>query len=299
MDQDGRGFGDCLTYLGGGKVLARTGDEIKQSDDYGETWKTIAPVPRMEPHGRHLFVLGPLLVDKDPETGHVTRLTESGYDYGPDHGLGFKGFIRSSTDGGLTWPETVPAPWYSEVTLARAGNGDIVAAARTDGTDRIPDPDAPFDWRRVGGERDFYMGLGVHISKDNGRTWSPVNILFDYGRHHPSLALMPNNDLVMSYVVRLGYDDDPEGMLGRLPLYGIEAVVSRDHGQTWEMDRRYLLDQWDGAWLERPKTVDLLSAATTSTVVLPDGSLMTSYNIGIQGGKHLRHLKLVRWRLVE
>ncbi len=47
---------------------------------------------------------------------------------------------------------------------------------------------------------------------------------------------MPNGDMVMTYVVRKGYIDASDGY----PQFGIEAVVSRDNGRTWDMDHRHL-----------------------------------------------------------
>jgi hypothetical protein len=89
---------------------------------------------------------------------------------------------------------------------------------------------------------DHYEGLGISISKDDDRTWSAVNKLYDYGRHHPSMILLPNQGIVMTYVVRLGYVDDRNGF----PQFGIEAVVSHDHGVTWDLDHRSLLHVWSG-----------------------------------------------------
>ncbi len=162
-------------------------------------------------------------------------------------------------------------------------------------------PDASktaFDMWRVGGGFDFYCGMGVHVSKDNGLTWSPINQLYMHGRFHASPVLMPNNDLVMTYVVRMGYDDTPEG----LPQYAIEAVLSHDHGQTWSLRRRYVLDRWLGEWEDRPNgKVKLMAPNETYTVLLPDGSLMTSFERGVQeaNAKYHRILKLVHWRLRE
>ena len=39
----------------------------------------------------------------------------------------------------------------------------------------------------------------------------------------------------MTYVVRKGNVNRPEGS----PQFGIEAVVSRDHGETWDLDHKY------------------------------------------------------------
>jgi len=284
-----------FTYLGNGKVLARalTIGKRLASDDYGETWRPFAPVPPV-PGLKLVFSMGSDLVDRDPASGSVVRLAES-----------VDRHIRFSTDGGLTWPTIIKAPWSAETVLVRAGNGDIVAATRTSnraghlaatGT-KMPDAKTvTYDRWRVGTGFDFYCGFGVHISKDNGHTWSPIKRLYMHGRHHASPVLMPNNDLVMTYVVRLGYDDTPEG----LPQYGIEAVVSHDHGQTWNLDRRYVLDRWRGEWADRPGgSVKLMAPNETNTVLLRDGSLITSFERGVQeaGVKYHRVLKLVHWRL--
>ncbi len=66
--------------------------------------------------------------------------------------------------------------------------------------------------RQYVGNIDHYEGLGISLSKDNGKTWSQIDRLYDYGRHHPSLLLLPNANILMTYVVRLGYPC-PQGML--------------------------------------------------------------------------------------
>jgi len=284
-----------FTYLGDGKVLARAWEDEKRliSEDYGDTWRPLAPLAPL-PGKTPVFSMGPDLVDRDPATGKVVRLAESVLRQ-----------FRCSFDGGLTWPESVATPWCEETVMVRAGNGDIVAATRT-GNDHgyievhgtnMPDAEkTPYDMWLVGGGFDFYCGFGVHISKDNGKTWSPIKQLFMHGRFHASPVLMPNNDLVMSYVVRKGYDNTPEG----LPQYAIEAVISRDNGQTWNLNHRYVLDKWQGEWENKPGgKVKLMAPNECYTVLLNDGSLMTSFERGVQesDGKYYRMLKLVHWRL--
>jgi len=238
------------------------------------------------PDGKAAYSPGALVVDRDPASGGIARLVESVF-----HD---DAYVRFSTDGGRTWPTAIKAPWIGETTLIGAGNGDLVAATRTDGHAGIADPEAPFDRRRAGAERDIYSGLGVSISKDDGQTWSPVTKLYEAGRHHPSIVLPANHDLVMTYVVRLGYDDTAEG----LPQYGIEAVVSRDHGRTWDLDHQYVLDGWAGAWLERPD-VQLMAPNETDTVLLPDGSPIAAYGKGFPLPGAQRGVQLVRRRVPD
>ena len=188
------------------------------------------------PDGKPWTIWCPALVEHHEAKGTPTRLAETGYVLlGPRRQprlLARLSPFQLATGGYLGKGFLVPQ-WkgVNEVALLRAANGDWVAACRTD----IP--------ARFKGETlDHYEGLGISISKDRGRTWSEVTKLYDWGRHHPSLVLMPNDDIVMTYVVRKGYVDTPDGY----PQFGIEAVVSHDHGATWDLDHRYILDTWAG-----------------------------------------------------
>ena len=86
------------------------------------------------------------------------------------------------------------------------------------------------------------------------------------------------------------------------PQFGIEAVVSRDHGQTWDLDHKYILRHWVGHIREGP-TSWYPSSQATSTVLLPDGSLLTAFGTGyrcqdiVKGQPAPRDVGLVRWRL--
>ena len=287
------GMAICATYLGEGKTIFGGGSRWLTSD-YGETWSSLAPI---EPASDGLPVAGyqwdPYLVDRDPQTGHVTRLAETAWShYGEPYPKGERqALIRFSTDLGRTWGDEVrPPEWHNvdEVALQRAANGDIVAACRT----YLP---AWYD-----GGLDHYEGLATSVSKDNGQTWSALNVLYEYGRHHPCMVLMPDGDMVMSYVVRLGYPEDPEGF----PQFGIEAVLSHDNGATWDMDHRFILDRWSGTriadndWWSGPQS--------TSTILMPDGWLLTAYGTGFRCDQPFTNgvlgphdAGLVRWRPIE
>jgi len=143
---------------------------------------------------------------------------------------------------------------------------------------------------------DHYSGLGVSISSDNGLTWSKLNMLYEWGRHHPSMVVLPDGDIVMSYVVRLGYTDAPDGF----PRYGVEAVVSHDHGKTWDLDHRYLLSAWKGRitgplrWYGGPQS--------SSTALLPDGEILTAFGTGFRNPEaktYNMEIGLVKWRLSD
>ena len=311
-DQTGRGdtgMGVGLGYVGQGRALLRTSrywlnedDPDWQymrwfSDDYGQTWSEGPPLVLSAG-----WVWDPPLVERDPATGRPTRIWETMYRGG---GI-FPGeedahprpwsqaYLHWSDDEGRTWSEPIKVPqWagFNEITLIRARNGDMVAACRTDIPDRFAEANL-----------DHYAGLAVSISQDDGRTWSNVDKLYEWGRHHPSMVLLPDGDLVMTYVVRKGYVETSEGY----PQFGVEAVVSHDNGRTWDLDHRYILDHWAGnlavddrgwSWCR--------SSQATSSVLLPDGSLLTAFGTGYRATVpedesqtySPRDVGLVNWRV--
>ena len=108
-------------------------------------------------------------------------------------------------------------------------------------------------------------------------------MLHDWGRHHAGPVLMPNGDIVVSYVVRLGYPDTDDGY----PQFGVEAVVSRDNGETWDLDHRYILASWVGNQKTSSSPAGKLKSGgwqasphTTSSILLPSGSILTAYGTG-------------------
>lgn len=189
-----------------------------------------------------------------------------------DAWLHCRALIRLSYDGGLTWPEEIEPPSWNgtsgvgvnEVALCRAANNDLIAACRLEHPKYYDTLDNTII--------DHYCGLGVSLSKDNGCTWSNINVLYEYGRMHPSLVVLPDGAIVMTYVVRLGAlkeehrARDEDGF----SQWGVEAIVSRDHGASWDLAHRYVLAKWSGA----------AQAQSTATVLLPDGSLLTACGSG-------------------
>ena len=293
FDEKGKGIdglGTGLTYLGKGKALFSTGDTRWASDDFGRTWKKLSAVAKTC-DGKPWYLWDPIWVDRDQKTGDTVRLIEAGY---TEHGAAngekayYQAYIRFSTDLGKTWSESIRVPqWKSvdEVAMVRAANGDLVAAGRTE----IPPT-------KVG--NDHFEGLSVSISKDDGKTWSAIEKLYDWGRHHPSMALMPDGRIVMTYVVRLGYVDTTDGF----PQFGIEAIVSDDNGRTWDLDHKYILHSWAGSRKDTNKWWP--SSQATSTVLLPDGSLLTAFGTGYRikpapGRQEPRDVGLIRWRLSD
>ena len=279
-------LGNGRLRLGGGRSGPRGFELLEwRSDDYGATWSG-GTLPGLSGGGA-FWQWGDCLVDMHRE-GEPIRMIAPGYT-ARDGWPGCCCMLRVSYDGGLTWPEDiVPPSWngqsgvgVSEVSLGRAADGTMLAACRT-------------ARREFEGKVDFYSGLGVSLSKDNGRTWSEIKALYEYGRHHASMALMPGGEIVMAYVVRLGGLDEKRRILDAegFPQWSVEAVISRDNGETWDTARRYVLATWSG----------MSGVQDTTTVLLPDGSLLTGFGGGYRGeqDRDIRgpsiDVGLVRWR---
>lgn len=281
-----------LTHLGNGFLTTSPESGTRYfSRDYGMTWTETASVPKGA-NGRDLYHWDPLLVDRD-KSGRIGRLTEArwsetGAPRDDPKSQYSQAYLWFSNDLGKSWSQEARVPeWYgvNEVALVRARNGDIVAACRTDNPVRFT------------GELDLYSGMGVSVSRDNGATWSALRRLYEYGRHHPSLEVLPNGDIVMTYVVRIGYPNTKDGF----PRFGIEAVVSHDNGKTWDLDHKYILAHWTGKVIGRNSWWGL--SQTTSTVRLPDGSLLTAFGTGFRNEPTQPRCKmdvgLVRWRVSD
>jgi hypothetical protein len=90
----------------------------------------------------------------------------------------------------------------------------------------------------------------------------------------------------------------------RLRAERIDAIdASRDHGQTWDLDHRYILHHWVGH--RKGPTAWWPSSQATSSVLLPDGSILTAFGTGYrcredaQGRSAPRDVGLIQWRLGE
>jgi hypothetical protein len=283
-----------LTYLGKGKLTFHS-DLLKQvtqfrSRDYGRTWTERNPLQLAE-NGQPFNTEGNVLVDRDAG-GQAVRIAMAGYYYPP----GMKwpkdpatGVVRWSSDEGRTWTnETRPPNWrwpeqhggkqyirgISEGSLIRAANGWVVAALRTDIPARYLE--VPHD--------DSLEGTGISISKDDGRTWSDPRILYDAGRHHAHLLRLPNGTLVMTLIVR----DDVRNRELASYRRGCEAILSRDNGETWDLEHKYVLDDfefYDGRKWFNSECGHLYSA------LFDDGNILTCY------GKYLsKGASLIRWQ---
>ncbi len=281
-----------LAYLGGG-VLSfmssweQSGNYRWYSHDYGRTWSEKAKLPPA-PDGKAVDCEGNSLLERD-KNGTVVMMAETGAteSKGPIFEKPICGCIRWSRDGGRTWENfSWPEAWQWQDTfegerhergvceggLVRAANGWIVAALRMD---------PPIRFARL--HYDNFMGTAVSISKDDGKSWSDLNVVFGPGRQHANLLRSPNGDLVMTVIRRLDLRQ------GELASYrrGCDAVVSRDNGLSWDVDRMYILDDFaaiGSKWWYEVKCGHLFS------IGLDDGRVLTTF------GYYDNAAALVLWR---
>ncbi|MBM3737197.1 MAG: exo-alpha-sialidase [Acidobacteria bacterium] len=144
-------------------------------------------------------------------------------------------FVVRSHDGGKTWGElTRIAPGHNEITMARRRDGSIVAMMRT-----------------VGGAR-----LNSSVSRDAGRTWSAPKQVTEDREHPADLLRLSNGDWLLTF----GQRNKP---------FGVQAMRSRDEGETWERQSRVVL-AFDG---------DHSDVGYPVTIERRDGRLVTVYYI--------------------
>lgn len=229
-------------------VLAPADDAgfLSFSNDGGKTWRDKAPFPTL-PDGRVSYHKGTFLVEGETITG--VFCTE-----GPRRGpVGWSAYslLRRSRDGGRTWNDGIwlPPEWQtSEGAVTRAQDGALVVSLRTAQPKGYPS--FSDHWRRITTAR----------SADNGKTWTDHQIHFKYGKVHTDLVTLNNGNILLTYAVRMGELD------GQI-YHGVEAVLSRDHGKTWDWDNRFILFRW-----AMQQTMH-----STSSLELSDGRILTLF----------------------
>ncbi len=284
-------LGTCWGPCYNGHGVFYLDNNAYRSTDGGKTWKWLdmKSDPRF---GKFIGGWDPPYVFPDSEGKHIleTGYNNDNFEYPEAKSTPL---WRESFDAGETWSEWrafAEFPGCTEVHIIDNGRGELVAAMRS--TTLM----APSD--------DQSDRLEASYSTDGGKTWAPRKVVAGNGRHHPSMALLPDGRIVMSYVVRTGYPDE-DGKYA----YGIEAVVSTDGGHTWDTAHRYLLAHWTHDCIvtdEEGRRVQVqkfyAAPQSTSTVYLPESkTLLTAYGtaeaISLKRGAHVypRKVGLVRW----
>lgn len=143
-------------------------------------------------------------------------------------------YLLRSRDNGATWGDpTLTAEGFNETAYLLFPDGEMLAALRS--------PDAA-------------PNLHVSRSHDGGRTWSAPIAATEPGEHPANLTLLSNGWVLMTY----GRRREP---------FGVQGMVSRDRGETWERARKLIFND------DRPGS----DCGYPSTVRFSDGTLLTAY----------------------
>lgn len=285
-----------LANLGGGR-LTFVSEQRYFSDDYGRSW------PQRIQHNIAHGMEGNSHVEMGRD-GMACRMaiigtTAESLKEWP-HGAGETHFNWSDDSGRTYRDDVAPPEWYwddvhdgktyrrgvSEGSVTRAANGWLIAALRTDMPARYFAPYLETPGEKEGVYYDDSLeGTAVSISEDDGRTWSPLNILFDAGRHHAHLLRTESGEIVMTVTVRADVRD------GVLASYrrGCDALVSKDNGLTWNLDQRIVLDEYGYYNSEKWFNGE---CGHLYSLLLPDGQILTAHaNYPMKG------MSLIRWSL--
>ena len=207
---------------------------LTQSRDLGRTW-TVASKIDLSPHtwgNTHSRIVelpsGTLLIHIATAYSHNPGRADI---FRPPGDREFQSQVFRSKDGGKTWGDRSLISNGDETGLLRLSSGKLLAPVR--------------------GEFRVY----IHEMGDEGRTWRNLGEVTEPGEKPGSLLQLKDGRVLFSYGDR------------RLPFYGVQAMISRDEGKTWDRQNRFQL-VWDAP------TSD---CGYPTSVQLPDGRIFTVY----------------------
>jgi len=195
-------------------------------------------------------------------------------------------YLWRSFDQGETWDRSLPSqvrgydvslqarPWYGEMTLFQARNGDLLGMARAPAN-----AVAPFLNTQTPAVNHDTDRLLLFRSGDGGRTWAPSADIGDaYGEVCPSLLRLTDGRMLLTFSVR-----------GPRPPLGLQAVLGaeRPNGVSLNFATDRLL-------LTEKAPVGEAGSGCGNTVRLPGGQLVSAYSY--RAGTATR-VEVVRWVL--
>jgi len=225
-----------------------TGQWIMRSVDGGKTWEDPIKTDGFAIHG-------PIQL-KDGRLLYLTTITTK-----PAPQLTLRAF--TSTNDGKTWhilSETAlaqhhaPGIVFYEPHVVETDSGKLVCLIRTSSTDKT------------------FKFLFQIESLDGGQTWTKGHVTPMWGLP-PHLIRLKNGWLVVVYG-------------RRKPPYGERACISRDQGETWDIENEIVLSNAPNEDLGYPVSVQL-----------DDGSILTVYYEEVAGSKEQPCIQSTHWKL--
>lgn len=219
---------------------------VSRSADGGRTWSIGKAFPSApEPDMWEIVPFGDVLAAADGSlcvSGYTARRGDVGNGYNST-------YLFRSRDDGRTWGEAsiIDAGSHNETAPLHLGGGRWLAAAR-----RVP----PF------------AAVDLFASDDDGRTWSRRCDLSLPHQHPAHLLRLADSRLLLVYGNRCRQ------------MWGIDARVSADEGQTWSVPVRLVpLAQAD---LGYPSSVQRADGKVVSVWYASTAAEHNRYHMGVQ-----------------
>jgi len=252
---------------------------VYRSTDGGETWSALP-------------ILTPDVPGAPPRTPtrtsrNVLELQDGSLIMGVSAGSSTD-YLWRSFDEGQTWNRSQASqvqgydvsiqgrPWYGEMTLFQARNGELLGIARTPANAVAPFPDT-----QIPAVNDDTDRMVLFRSRDGGRVWTLTAEVGDYyGEMYPSLLRLTDGRMLFTFSARGA----------RAPL-GLQAVLGVERSSGFSLNfatDRLILDE--SAPIDEPR-----GGGFGNTVRLPGGQLLTAYSY--RGVGTVTHAEVVRWVL--
>ncbi len=234
------------------------------SRDGGRTWQQFPVLDGQQPSGQGIIPFGRIAPLPDGLMGVMLYRDEVAF------------FV--SADLGATWRKRGQLSLgrtFNETTWLQLDNGDLFAASRSYGVGN-------------GGKHAANNGaVGQHLeayrSTDGGRTWTSEGALTLPMQHPADLTRLPDGRILLSYGVRNEGD------------WGINVRIGDAAARTWTAPIR--LVDLEGSTDDSNQPQPQRDGGYPSTVVLPDGVLVTAYySRGVPAHRRY-HVGVVRWTL--
>jgi len=259
---------------------------LHRSTDGGKTWERLRIGPEGFPPQAHTALSRNVVELADGTLVLGVSVTDSDLAY-----------MWKSDDGGVSWDRSEPPVqigsyrgqpydnfdgFFSEDFTFCTESGKLLHFIRCG----PPSPMYPMeDGRVTPSGNDGIDRMLCTESTDNGRTWSELCDLGDYGMHYPRVVQLQDGRLLMTFTQRALY----------YPI-GLQAVLSYDGGETWDFNSDRIIIEGKTPW-GMPS-----GGGFGNTLQLDDGTLISCYTYaGADAGEYAigqnMQLEVVRWAL--